>query len=298
MGVRTIACSRADGERRGFVREWLIDNEGDGTERVSEDFVSLTEVSGDDVSSEQIERLARRYYWAGEYCRGRDVLEVACGSGQGVGYLASLSRSVTAGDYSAALLAIARRHYASRIRFHQFDAQELPFPERSFDVVIIFEALYYIPHPERFFAEAKRVLRPGGVLLIATANKDLFDFNPSPRSVTYFGVVEFERELARHGFSCRCWGDTPLERVSLVQRILRPVKAFAVRFHLIPSSMAGKKLLKRLVFGRLQKMPAEITDATAPRVPPTPLPAGVPDRSHKVLFCAATLDAAPSTAAS
>lgn len=261
---------------------------------MSEDFVSLTEVAGDDVSAEQIERLARRYYWAGEYCQGKDVLEVACGSGQGVGYLASLARTMTAGDYSAPLLEVARRHYGSRVQFHQFDAQQIPFPDRSFDVVLIFEALYYIPDADRFFAEARRVLRPGGVLLIATANKDLFDFNPSPHSFKYFGVAEFERELGRHGFKCRCWGDTPLESVSLAQRVLRPVKAIAVKFNLIPDSMAGKKLLKRLVFGRLLPMPAEITANTAARVAPTPLPAGQPDRSHKVLFCAATLDAAPT----
>lgn len=263
---------------------------------MSQDFVALTEVAGDDVTSEQIERLARRYYWAGEYCKDRDVLEVACGSGQGVGYLAAHARSITAGDYSEPLLAVARRHYGSRVEFRQFDAQQMPFADRSLDVVIIFEALYYIPDPDRFFAECRRVLRPAGTLLVATANKDLFDFNPSPHSYRYFGVVEFERELGRYGFTCRCWGDTPLESVGLVQRVLRPIKAIAVRFNLIPGSMAGKKLLKRLVFGSLRPMPAEIAADTAPRIAPTPLPPGAPDRAHKVIFCAATLAAAPSTA--
>ncbi len=226
------------------------------------------------------------------------MLEVACGSGQGVGYLASLAKSVIAGDFSGRLLETARRHYGSRFRFQQFDAQQMPFPDRAFDVVVIFEALYYITDADRFFAEARRVLRPGGQLLIATANKDLFDFNPSPLSFKYFGVVEFGRELAQHGFSCQYWGDTPLESVSVMQRVLRPIKAVAVRFNLIPDSMAGKKLLKRLVFGRLQPMPAEITADTAPRVAPTPLPAGAPDRSHKVLFCAATLPPVASAASS
>ena len=105
------------------------------------DFVSLTEIAGDDVTSEQVERLARRYYWAGDYCRGRDVLEVACGAGQGVGYLAALVRSVTAGDYSEAVLSVARRHYGDRQGFQRFDAQQLPFGDGRFDVVLIFEAL-------------------------------------------------------------------------------------------------------------------------------------------------------------
>lgn len=255
------------------------------------DFVSLTEISGDDVTNEQVERLARRYYWAGEFCKGKDVLEVACGAGQGVGYLASLARSVTAGDYSEPLLEIARRHYGSRFTFQQFDAQQMPFSDNAFDVVLIFEALYYIPDVEKCFVECRRVLRPGGTLLIASANKDLFDFNPSPHSYRYLGVVELRQELGRHGFSTAFFGDTPVGSVSTRQRLLRPIKAFAARFGLIPKSMNAKKLLKRLVFGGLVKMPAEITVETAPRITPTPLPATAPDREHKVILCAAKLSA-------
>jgi 2-polyprenyl-3-methyl-5-hydroxy-6-metoxy-1,4-benzoquinol methylase len=85
------------------------------------DFVELTEISGDMVSQEQVDRIARRYYWAANYCKDKDVLEVACGSGQGVGYLASVSKSVVAGDYSEPILDIARRHYGSRFKFERFD---------------------------------------------------------------------------------------------------------------------------------------------------------------------------------
>ncbi len=250
------------------------------------DFVELTEIAGDMVSQEQVDRIARRYYWAAEYCQEKDVLEAACGSGQGVGYLASVAKSVVAGDFSDPIINIARKHYGQRFQFEQFDAQSMPFADASFDVVLIFEALYYIPEPARFFAECKRVLRPGGVLLISNANKDLYDFNPSPHSHTYHGVVEFERDLLQHGFtSIQCFGDTPLEAVSVKQRILRPVKAFASRFGLIPKSMAAKKFLKRFVFGSLVPMPAEIDALTTPPVAPTKLHGGVVDRSHKVIFC-------------
>lgn len=255
------------------------------------DFVSLTEISGDDVAAEQVERLARRYYWAGAYCAGKDVLEVACGTGQGLGYLASIAKSVVAGDYTPALLAKARAHYGSRFRFEQFDAQQMPFADDSSDVVMILEALYYVPDAHRFFAECRRVLRPGGVLLICTANKDLFDFTASPNSFRYLGVVELEAELAKHGFTTQFFGDTPVAKVSARQRVLRPVKAAASKLGLIPKSMNGKKLLKRLVFGGLVKMPHEIGADTAPRIAATPLTGGTPDREHKVIFCAARLGA-------
>ena len=253
------------------------------------DYSSLTEVSGDDVTQEQVERLSRRYYWAGEYCRGKEALEVACGTGQGVGYLASLARRFAAGDLSFPLLAIARAHYAGRSNLAQFDAQQLPFANKVLDVVLILEALYYVPDLEMFFAECGRVLRPGGVLLIGTANKDLFDFNPSPHSHRYLGVIELEQELTRHGFTTEFFGDTPLEAVSSRQRMLRPVKACASKLGLIPKSMNGKKLLKRLVFGGLVKMPPEITRDTASHVAPIPLSGGIPDSRHKVILCAARL---------
>jgi SAM-dependent methyltransferase len=256
---------------------------------VSTDFVTLTEISGDDVTVEQVERLARRYHWAAGYCDGRDVLEAACGAGQGVGYIASGARSVVAGDYSEALLEIARAHYGDRFEFRQFDAQHMPFKDDDFDVVLIFEALYYLPDAEQFFRECRRVLRPGGVLLISTANKDLYDFNPSEHSYRYFGVVELRESLERHGFAVECFGDTPVGAVSPRQRLLRPVKAFAARMGLIPKSMNAKKLLKRFVFGGLVPMPAEITKDTAAQVPPSLLDPVRPDRAHKVIFCAATL---------
>lgn len=254
-------------------------------------FTTVTELPGEDVSVEQIDRMRRRYRWAGEYCRGKDVLEVACGAGQGTGYLASLARSVEAGDYSEEVLEYARKHYRDRFTFKRFDAQRLPFEAQRFDVVIIFEALYYVPDALKFFAECKRVLRPGGVLLIATANKDLFDFNPSPFSVRYLGVRELTEELGPMGFTPSFYGDTPVEAVSLRQRLLRPAKKAAVVLGVMPKTMAAKRMLKRLMFGALVPMPAEIEAGPADPVRPAPLPPGVPDRAHKVILCAARLRA-------
>jgi hypothetical protein len=53
--------------------------------------------------------------------------------------------------------------------------------------------------------------------------------------------------------------------------------------------MSGKRLLKRLVFGGLVKMPAEVGPETATQVSPASLAAGHPDRGHKVIFCEARL---------
>lgn len=252
-------------------------------------FISVTELSGDKVTQEQVTRMCERYYWAGRYCEGRDVLEVACGTGQGLGYIGGLAKSLAAGDYSEDILDIARAHYGNRIYFRQFDAQDLPFESRSIDRVILFEAIYYLPNAEKFVEECHRILRPGGKALIAAANKDLYDFNPSPFTHTYYSVAELNDLFGAHGFQCEFFGGTPVNAVSWRQRMLRPIKKLAVTLNLMPKTMVGKKLLKRLVFGSLVPMPKEITGETCEFAPPKPIVSNRPDTVHKVIYCAATL---------
>lgn len=102
------------------------------------------------------------------------------------------------------------------------------------------------------------MLRPGGKVLIATANKDLYDFNPSPHSNKYYGVAELNDLFARHGFKTEFFGYMPVGDVSMRQRVLRPVKKLAVMLGFMPKSMAGKKFFKKIVFGELVRMPVEI----------------------------------------
>ena len=81
------------------------------------DYTTVTEMSGEYVSVEQIERLCNRYYWAGNYCKGKDIVEVACGTGQGLGYLSTLANSIQGGDCSKEILEKAHVHYEERIFF-------------------------------------------------------------------------------------------------------------------------------------------------------------------------------------
>ena len=292
---------------------------------MNRDYVSVTEIAGEEVTLEQVDRLCNRYYWAGNYCSGKDVVEVACGTSQGLGYLLKIARSIEAGDYSNLILSKAREHYNNRIRLLQFDAQSMPFADQSKDLIILFEAIYYLPNAEKFIRECVRVLRPGGKVLIATANKDLYDFNPSPHSYKYYGVVGLKNLFEKYGFKTEFFSDTPIGNVSIRQRILRPIKKAAVMLGIMPRSMKGKKLLKRIVFGNMVKMPAEIGPQITPvpsagatgqaqinadlrvkkgkqnekdektlyrgrYVEPDRIPSDVENTSHKEIYCVATLD--------
>ena len=95
--------------------------------------------------------------------------------------------------------------------------------------------------------------------------------------------------LENAGFSVAFFGDTPIASVSAWQRMLRPVKRFAAVTGLMPKSKRMKAIVKRFVFGPAEKLPAEIQPGGDPGPALVSIPSGVPDRSHKVVFCEATL---------
>ena len=259
-----------------------------GCQQSGDHFRSVTELAGDRVTPEQITRMIDRYQWAAGIGAGRDVLEIACGTGQGLGLLADAAVRVAAGDISPAMVEQVRAHYDDRVDARVMDATALPFEAASFDVVVLFEAIYYLPDLPAFLAEARRVLRPGGDLLIATANPDLSDFNPSPYSQRYYGVRELAGVVSDAGFSPSLFGNTPIGQLSMRQRLLRPVKRAAVKLGVMPKSMRGKERLKRLVFGDLVPMPPELAPTSDPPAL-APIAPQTPDREHKVLLCRATL---------
>ncbi|NQU48482.1 MAG: methyltransferase domain-containing protein [Planctomycetes bacterium] len=105
------------------------------------------------------------------------VLDIGTGPGTIPLLLCSQHASceVVGVDLSTEMLKLAEEHrqrseHASRVRFQLADAKGLGFADHSFDCVCSNTILHHIPDPEPFLAEAWRVLKPGGVLLI----RDLF----------------------------------------------------------------------------------------------------------------------------
>jgi ubiquinone/menaquinone biosynthesis C-methylase UbiE len=98
-----------------------------------------------------------------------DVLDAGCGTGFLSLELAARGHRVTGVDFAPAMLVAARQKAAAAslsIRFEEADAENLPFPPRSFDLAISRHVLWTLPHPEAAIDEWLRVLRPGGRLAI------------------------------------------------------------------------------------------------------------------------------------
>lgn len=253
------------------------------------DFSDVTEIVGDPISAEQLFRLHHRYSWAATFSSGRDVVECACGTGPGLGVLGRAASSLEAGDLSPSFVDAACRHYRERFRITIGDAQALSFADESKDVIVLFEAIYYLRDARAFVSECARVLRRGGHVLIATANKDLWDFHPSIHSQTYYGVRELRELLSRQGFDCEFFGFQDVQRSNLRQRLLRPLKRLAVAANWMPRTMAGKRWLKRIVFGAEVRMPAELAPDSHVYVAPERISGEAPDKRHRIIYCAARL---------
>jgi ubiquinone/menaquinone biosynthesis C-methylase UbiE len=108
---------------------------------------------------------------------GMSVLDLGCASGNLEERLGRTSptATVTGLDYSESMLRRARRKCAAypQVRFEHADlAEPLPFADDSFDRVVTNNVLYALPGREAALAEAARVLRPGGLLVVSDPKAD------------------------------------------------------------------------------------------------------------------------------
>ena len=121
---------------------------------------------------------------------GDDVLDVGCGTGvltreltQHVGD----TGSATGFDLSESMLGVARDRCPDAA-FKQGNVTQLPFDDQSFDVVISSFMLMFVPDPEKSLSEMRRVLRPGGRLVVSV-------WQGLENNVVYRDLVEATREV-------------------------------------------------------------------------------------------------------
>ena len=117
----------------------------------------------DEAAYEQLYRLIR------PVVQGKNVLELAAGTGLISKNIAGAARSIEVTDASPDMIAEARRgNTSTKLHFAVQNLFQLPYADESFDVVLLANALHIIPEPEKALAEARRVLKRDGVLLVPT----------------------------------------------------------------------------------------------------------------------------------
>ena len=101
--------------------------------------------------------------------KAKTVLELATGTGLIAKHIVNAAAQIEATDASAERSAEAKRdNRSAKLHFSVQDMFCLPYADKSFDVVIVSNALHIVPQPEKALAEIQRVLKDDGVLIAPT----------------------------------------------------------------------------------------------------------------------------------
>jgi 2-polyprenyl-3-methyl-5-hydroxy-6-metoxy-1,4-benzoquinol methylase len=152
-----------------------------------------------------------RYRFVEPCVQGAMMLDVGCGCGYGTHHLATSGAQRAIGiDISQEAVEYACRHYsAANLDFRRMDATALDFPDETFDVVVCLEVLEHVSNHQRLLAETRRVLRPGGRIVVSTPNGQIFSPNGkpiNPKHVREFSKYELEKVLAPYFENLQFWG--------------------------------------------------------------------------------------------
>ena len=134
-----------------------------------------------------------RYLFAQQVCGEKVVLDIACGEGYGSAILAQSARTVLGVDIADEAVAHASKRYSARnLRFKVGSCAAIPLGDATVDVVVSFETIEHHDEHEEMMAEIRRVLRPGGVLVISSPER--YEYSDRPGTHNEFHVHELYRD--------------------------------------------------------------------------------------------------------
>jgi SAM-dependent methyltransferase len=132
-----------------------------------------------------------------------DVLDLGCGRGGGTSWAFSAHRprSMIGMDLSGKAVGQASLRFGRPgLEFRRGDAENLPFPEECFDAVLNVESCHCYPDVPRFLREGHRVLRPGGILLMADVRHTDIDQVTVDGPFSHDDVRQLKRHIAQSPF--------------------------------------------------------------------------------------------------
>lgn len=213
----------------------------------------------------------------------KDVLEVGCGRGGGAAFIHERfsPRTMTGVDLAHRAISYCQKTYPRPgLTFIPGDAENLPFQDESFDIVLNVESSHCYGDVPRFLSEVHRVLRPGGLLLLADPRptqvthgpSDLFDSEDIARLRSQVGQSEF-RVLEEEDITANVIRalelDTPDRIARVEKRVPKPIRKYVHAFAAAEGSPMyqaykdGKRTYLRFVLQRAEPGGAQRDDDRA-----------------------------------
>ena len=143
-----------------------------------------------------------RYALAQRLCQGKMVLDIACGEGYGSAMMAQSALSVIGMDISKQAIAHAQSRYlADNLTFKVGDCTAIDLPDACVDLVVSFETIEHHDQHSEMLSELRRVLKPGGVLLMSSPDRFFYSEKPGTHNEHHVKELyehEFKTLIERH----------------------------------------------------------------------------------------------------
>jgi SAM-dependent methyltransferase len=175
----------------------------------------------------------KRYLFAAFWCRGREVLDAACGVGYGSAELGKTAARVLGVDVNEEAVAYARSRYAAQnVEFEVMDLAALALDDASYDTVCAFEAIEHVSDQAAVLGELARVLRPSGTFIASTPRAERTTDSPeNPFHTVEYAPGDFEQLLGGFFERVELYGQRRL--VSRRHRLLQRVDVLGVHRRII-----------------------------------------------------------------